>query len=572
MVVKSSNCKYCAFERIEYCDEQGETLCINCGAVLEERGMVELLQYSETPSGGSAIVGQFLPTVGCRHVTLAFGSKQSRGQIIQRGYSNIQRIAGYLHLSTQHVEAAQRIYLLAVQRSFTIGRNNLHVAACCLYIICRREKTPHLLIDFSDVLQTPVKILGQIFMKLVRLLHISVPNVDPSIFFERFASQLKIKDKIRQITATGIRLIQAMDRDWLCTGRRPTGLCGAALVVASRYHGVPLSESAVANVVRISNYTIIKRLSEFKLTATARLTRGDFERLDLTELPQLSLPPCLRSSAPNLVVTDLDSAHTDCGRSESGLTDIRSISVKDFSVVNASTPSIANSSVINGSIDGGSVNGDGDKICELDTLFSVDDSMDNSNDVLGDTLENSLVAESLICSEPMKSSPGGSMESDSTCETMYEPPIVPQEMIDSVKETLLRHQEKQRAIETMLDNFNSYIESSEPNSECETDETISEPDEEDELVISQMILTDKERECKATIWDEMTRDVMPHVWRRLQERQKRASTEHKRKYVKRKIQYPEASNAAESVKMALERHGKGLVKRLNYNALYSLLT
>lgn len=117
-----------------------------------------------------------------------------------------------------------------------------------------------------------------------------------------------------------------------------------------------------------------------------------------------------------------------------------------------------------------------------------------------------------------------------------------------------------------------YIESSEPNSECETDETISEPDEEDELVISQMILTDKERECKATIWDEMTRDVMPHVWRRLQERQKRASTEHKRKYVKRKIQYPEASNAAESVKMALERHGKGLVKRLNYNALYSLLT
>ncbi len=32
-------------------------------------------------------------------------------------------------------------------------------------------------------------------------------------------------------------LDQVMRRDWICTGRRPTGLCGAALLVAARYHG-----------------------------------------------------------------------------------------------------------------------------------------------------------------------------------------------------------------------------------------------------------------------------------------------------------------------------------------------
>jgi transcription factor IIIB subunit 2 len=28
------------------------------------------------------------------------------------------------------------------------------VLAACLYTVCRRERTPHMLIDFSDALQT----------------------------------------------------------------------------------------------------------------------------------------------------------------------------------------------------------------------------------------------------------------------------------------------------------------------------------------------------------------------------------------------------------------------------------
>jgi transcription factor IIIB 90 kDa subunit len=51
---------------------------------------------------------------------------------------------------------------MAVQRNFTIGRITSHVAAACLYISCRREKTEQMLIDFSDVLCTPVRILGRV--------------------------------------------------------------------------------------------------------------------------------------------------------------------------------------------------------------------------------------------------------------------------------------------------------------------------------------------------------------------------------------------------------------------------
>lgn len=43
--------------------------------------------------------------------------------------------------------------MLAVQNNFVQGRKTQHVVAACLYIVCRRDRTPHLLIDFSDVLQ-----------------------------------------------------------------------------------------------------------------------------------------------------------------------------------------------------------------------------------------------------------------------------------------------------------------------------------------------------------------------------------------------------------------------------------
>ncbi|KJP85395.1 hypothetical protein AK88_04968 [Plasmodium fragile] len=186
-----------------------------------------------------------------------------------------------------------------------MGRNNSYVAASCLYTICRREKSPVMLIDFSDILQTPVKPLGKTFLKLLRLLHISVPNIDPSLYLERFAHKLNLKNAIYKVTYTGIKLIQAMTRDWICTGRRPTGLCGAALLISTRMHGIFVHSNTIANIVRISNPTIIKRLSEFKNTSTAKMKVSDFDRIRLNDLPSNSLPPCVIASNKKKLKQDM---------------------------------------------------------------------------------------------------------------------------------------------------------------------------------------------------------------------------------------------------------------------------
>lgn len=286
-------CKNCFSTDIETNEAKGEVICLNCGTVLEENQIVESLEFVENHNGSISMVGQFIPSSGGKSYIISMGLRDSREAALQRGYSNIQKIADHLHLPIQIVEAAQRLYLIALQRNFTMGRNNSYVAAACLYTICRREKSPIMLIDFSDVLQTPMKPLGQTFLKLLRLLHMSVPNIDPSLFLERFAHKLNLKNHIFKVTYTGIKLIQAMTRDWISTGRRPTGLCGAALLISARIHGIFIEPALIADVVRISKPTLIKRVTEFKNTNVAKIKVADFDNISLTDIPCNKLPPCV---------------------------------------------------------------------------------------------------------------------------------------------------------------------------------------------------------------------------------------------------------------------------------------
>jgi transcription factor IIIB subunit 2 len=63
----------------------------------------------------------------------------------------LEGIASQLALRKTTIEAGKRFYKLAYDKNFIQGRNTSDVAGMCLYIACRKEKTPHLLIDFSDV-------------------------------------------------------------------------------------------------------------------------------------------------------------------------------------------------------------------------------------------------------------------------------------------------------------------------------------------------------------------------------------------------------------------------------------
>uniref|UniRef100_A0A3P9MAH8 BRF1 RNA polymerase III transcription initiation factor subunit n=1 Tax=Oryzias latipes TaxID=8090 RepID=A0A3P9MAH8_ORYLA len=106
---------------------------------------------------------------------------------------------------------------------------------------------------------------------------------DPCLYIPRFAQMLEFGEKNHDVSMTAMRLVQRMKRDWMHTGRRPSGLCGAALLVSAHMHDFCRTVKEVVNVVKVCESTLRKRLTEFEDTPTSKLTVEEFMRIDLDE-------------------------------------------------------------------------------------------------------------------------------------------------------------------------------------------------------------------------------------------------------------------------------------------------
>ena len=107
--------------------------------------------------------------------------------------------------------------------------------------------------------------------------------IDPSLFIDRFCSRLEFGDKFQQVKDTAIRLIQSMNRSWMTQGRRPNGLCGAAILISARIHGFRRTPTQIVKAVHVCEQTIRKRLGEFKTTNTAQLKLGQLKEIENKE-------------------------------------------------------------------------------------------------------------------------------------------------------------------------------------------------------------------------------------------------------------------------------------------------
>ncbi|KAM5274044.1 transcription factor IIIB 90 kDa subunit isoform 2-T2 [Ctenodactylus gundi] len=282
-------CRGCGGTDIELDAARGDAVCTACGSVLEDNIIVSEVQFVENSGGGSSAVGQFVsldgagkaPTLGGGfHVNLG---KESRAQTLQNGRRHIHHLGSQLQLNQHCLDTAFNFFKMAVSKHLTRGRKMAHVIAACLYLVCRTEGTPHMLLDLSDLLQVNVYVLGKTFLLLARELCINAPAIDPCLYIPRFAHLLEFGDKNHEVSMTALRLLQRMKRDWMHTGRRPSGLCGAALLVAARMHDFRRTVKEVISVVKVCESTLRKRLTEFEDTPTSQLTIDEFMKIDLEE-------------------------------------------------------------------------------------------------------------------------------------------------------------------------------------------------------------------------------------------------------------------------------------------------
>lgn len=134
-------------------------------------------------------------------------------------------------------------------------------------------------------MQINVFVLGATYLKLIKELQLygQIPQVDPSLFISRFAQLLEFGDETQGVAHDAIRLVQRFNRDWMDTGRRPAGICGAALLLAARMNNFRRSVDEIVQVVKIADVTLRKRLEEFRATPSGNMTVADFRSLWLEE-------------------------------------------------------------------------------------------------------------------------------------------------------------------------------------------------------------------------------------------------------------------------------------------------
>jgi len=105
--------------------------------------------------------------------------------------------------------------------------------------------------------------------------------INPEDLIYRFAKRLEFGELTMRVANEAAHIVQRMNRDWMTTGRRPAGICGAALILAARMNNFRRTVREVVYIVKVTDITINKRLDEFKVTESSDLTVEQFRTIDL---------------------------------------------------------------------------------------------------------------------------------------------------------------------------------------------------------------------------------------------------------------------------------------------------
>ncbi|XP_062026881.1 transcription factor IIIB 70 kDa subunit-like isoform X2 [Rosa rugosa] len=270
-------------------EDSGRIWCDLCGKVLVYDIYSEEPTFFKDAAGQSKLAGNFVR--GFQSEVSA-----SRERLIDNARYELRCLRNGLDMGENEeiTDIALRFYTMALERNFTRGRITERVLAACLYIACRSKRKPYLLIEFSNLLKIDVYTLGAVYMQLCKVLYLDqypFANrlVDPSIFIAKFSGSLP-GGRDKRVIQTAVRIITSMKRNWMQTGRKPSGLCGAALYISAISHGLKCSKSDFVRIAHVCDATLTKRLSEFENTDSGSLTIEEFH-LKESELDELYEQP-----------------------------------------------------------------------------------------------------------------------------------------------------------------------------------------------------------------------------------------------------------------------------------------
>jgi transcription factor IIIB subunit 2 len=292
-------------------DRDGAKICTNCFTQISEANIVSDVTFEESASGAATVQGGFIGE-NSRHAntinTNAFrrmggGERNNIEEIRRRGETELRSIYPRVPITDgQIVTQAQAIWNLAASNNFTAGRTLSEVVGACLYAACRRNADNEvLLIDIAEIIKINVFRLGEVYKTMCKELYIGKGDLhfqhmmDIENLILKYCRRLEFGPATNQVAEDAIKIVRRMKRDWIATGRHPSGLCGACIILAARMNNFKRTVREVVYVSKIADITIAKRIDEFRRTKSAALTVTQFRKYS-ERLKHQHDPPSIHDS------------------------------------------------------------------------------------------------------------------------------------------------------------------------------------------------------------------------------------------------------------------------------------
>lgn len=273
-------------------DRDGAKICTNCFTQISEANIVSDVTFEESANGAATVQGGFIGE-NSRHAntinTNAFrrmggGERNNIEDIRRKGQAELQSIYPRVPITdAQIVTQAMSIWGVAANNNFTAGRTLSEVVGACLYASCRRSPDNEvLLIDIAEVIKINVFRLGEVYKTMCKELYIGKGDLhfqhmmDIESLILKYCRRLEFGPATNQVAEDAIKIVRRMKRDWITTGRHPSGLCGACIILAARMNNFKRTVREVVYVSKIADITIAKRIDEFRRTKSAALTVNQF--------------------------------------------------------------------------------------------------------------------------------------------------------------------------------------------------------------------------------------------------------------------------------------------------------
>ncbi|MFX1327085.1 MAG: transcription initiation factor IIB family protein [Promethearchaeota archaeon] len=261
--------------------EKGETVCGQCGLVINER-IVDIShsgkraftkQEKESRERTGSPISILLPDMGLSTIidktnikspdlkrAAKWNSRMTwdkRNMLIAT--TELKRIGSNLNLPNHVKKTAIRLYIEAFKKKLLRGRSINGMVAACLYFACRERKIPRTLQEILEQTSISAKNVRRCYRTLIRELNLKAPSTDPISLIPRFIAELELDADAENTT---IKILQSFTSQFSTSGKDPKGLCAGALYLVCKKKDKKISQKEIANLVGVTEVTLRSRYKE----------------------------------------------------------------------------------------------------------------------------------------------------------------------------------------------------------------------------------------------------------------------------------------------------------------------